>query len=429
MQNILENEPIKTVIAALFEPGTSEAKNDHALTELSRLVETAGGDVVGIITQYREKHDVRTWLGEGKIEELSNFVAVNDIALVVFNNELSPSQIRNIEDGINCRVFDRSMLILEIFSLHAHTHEGRLQVEMAQLKYTLPRLTGKGIELSRLGGGGGMGARRGKGETLLELSRRKARSRILFLQRELTDLQRRRNEQRSLRERSLIRKVAVIGYTNAGKSTLIKAMTGADTRSADQLFTTLEPLTRRLVLKNGGELLLTDTVGFISDLPHRLIEAFSSTLEEVSYADLLLHVVDASDPDCENQRKVCEELVAELGAAQIPTVIALNKWDLCISNERPLISDALVISAKTGAGVDALVDHIAEVLASSDRITDLLLPYDQGGLVQSLYQFGQVLTSEYRDDGIYLRVRCSERVLGKAAAYRLTGRIATQNSI
>ena len=419
MEQTQREERTRVALAALFWDERLEPEGEASLQELAGLVETAGGEVVGVLTQHRDRPDARTYLGEGKLRELKAFAQANDVELLVFDNELTPSQIKNIEALTDCRVFDRSMLILEIFNLHATTREAKLQVEMAQLKYTLPRLTGKGVELSRLGGGGGMGARRGKGETKLELQRRRARDRIAALREELAALRRTRDEQRRARARADLPRVAVMGYTNAGKSTLLNTLTGAGVLAQDQLFATLDPTTRKLTLPGGAQVLLTDTVGFISNLPHHLIEAFASTLEEVSQADLLLHVVDASNPDCDRQMQVCQQLIEELGAGHLPVVTALNKVDLCAGVPLPHLSNAVAISAKTGRGIDDLLALLEAVLAQGRRTVELLIPYSQGKLVEQLHEQATVLELSYQEEGTWLKVRGSEAALGRVAAWRV----------
>ncbi len=403
----------RCVLAALFWRDCPTERGEMALEELASLVDTAGGEVLGIITQNRPTPESATCLGEGKIEELRQFVEANEVELIVFENELSPSQIRNIEKLTGANVFDRSMLILEIFNLHAISGEGKLQVEMAQLKYTLPRLTGKGIELSRLGGGGGMGARRGQGETKLEIERRRARERIASLREELALLKRRRSEQRKTRGNSNIPNVAIVGYTNAGKSTLLNSLTGANVLAENKLFATLDATTRKLTLKDGFEMLFTDTVGFIQNLPHHLIEAFSSTLEEASYADIILLVTDASDPDFTEKLAVVERQLNDIGAMKIPRVVALNKIDLCEGVVVPRLADSVEISAKTGAGFSEMLEILQQKLSELQRTIEITIPYSKGNLVEMLHRDAVVLEKDYREDGIFAKVQGVEAVLGK----------------
>ncbi len=301
-----------------------------SLEELRRLLDTAGGEVVATMVQSRQTPDVRTYIGSGKLIELAELCENNDIDLAVFDCELTPSQIRNIEDELDgVRVIDRSMLILDIFALHATTAEGKLQVELAQLKYTAPRLIGKGTQLSRLGGGIGT---RGPGESKLESDRRHIKRRVTALEAELAELAVQRKTKRAARDRSGIQKIAIVGYTNAGKSTLLNRLTDAGILAEDKLFATLDPTTRKFSLPSGDDVLLTDTVGFIRRLPHHLIKAFSSTLDEAVCADILMIIVDASDPEYPAQLEVTENLLAELGAGDKPSLIVYNKCDREASN-------------------------------------------------------------------------------------------------
>ena len=405
-----------TILAAVYHGGFSADDGEAGLAELESLVDTAGGAVVGIITQARSTPVPRTLMGEGKVKELTDLCETLEAELIVFDNDLSPSQIRNLEADTGAKVFDRSMLILEIFNLHAATNEGKLQVELAQLQYTLPRLTGKGAQLSRLGGGGGMGARRGAGETKLELDRRHARERMAVLGRELEDVKRTRIEQRRARDRSGLPLVAVAGYTNAGKSTLLNTLTGAGVLAEDKLFATLDPTTRKFRLADGVDILLTDTVGFISNLPHHLVDAFASTLDEVRYADILLHVTDASSPDFFPHMQVCDELFEKLGAGNTPRVIALNKVDLC-GGYLPYVAGGIPIAAKTGEGISALTDALITAITSQHRLAEILLPYSRGDLVERLHNETSVLEEEYRDNGIFFRVRCDAAWYSRLSEY------------
>ena len=339
---------------------------DKSMDELERLLETAGGECVARLTQSKESPDVRTVIGSGKAAELAYLCACNDVTLVVFDCEMSPSQIRNLENilGDEVRVIDRSMLILDIFALHAVTGEGKLQVELAQLKYTAPRLMGRGVELSRLGGGIGT---RGPGESKLETDRRHLQRRVHALEAQIAEMDKNRKTMRASRDKSGIPEVAIVGYTNAGKSTLLNRLTDAGILAEDKLFATLDPTTRKFYLPCGEPVLLTDTVGFINKLPHHLVRAFRSTLEEACYADIVMIVIDASDSEAESQIKVTEELLEELGAAGMPTLYVFNKCDLGISD--PWVPGktaenvhTVAVSAKTGQGVERLLEEMQAIL-------------------------------------------------------------------
>ena len=328
---------------------------DRSLDELARLLETAGGEEVARVVQNRETPDKATYIGSGKVKEIADFIeADGDISLVVFDNELTPSQIKNLENEIpNVRVIDRTMLILDIFALHAVTGEGKLQVEIACLRYTAPRLTGRGKDLSRLGGGIGT---RGPGESKLESDRRHIKRRIAALSQEIAEIERTRAVKRASRERSGIKSAAIIGYTNAGKSTLLNTLTDAGILAEDKLFATLDPTTRRLTLPSGAEILLTDTVGFIDRLPTHLVKAFKSTLEELKYADYIINITDASEEITERERKraVTYDLIRELGAGEKPIVEVFNKCDVAL-RDTPFPKGTIEISAKSGEGTQILL--------------------------------------------------------------------------
>ena len=395
--------------------------NDNTLDELENLLETAGGEAVGRILQNRECPDSKYFLGEGKIKELKEFAEANNADLIVFDNELSPSQIKNIEDAVDIRVIDRTMLILDIFSLHATTREGKLQVEAALLKYTIPRLFGKGTELSRLGGGGGggIGARRGSGETKLEIDKRHLKEQIRSIERELKEIKENRLKQRKARDESGIPKVAIIGYTNAGKSTLLNYLTNAGVLAEDKLFATLDPTTRKMKMDNGFEFLLTDTVGFIRKLPHHLIEAFSSTLDEAKFADLLVNVVDGSDEELYEHIKVTEKILIDLGAGGIPIITAINKADKINPENMPIIKDSVVISAKTGYNIDKLLDLIYEKLSDSHKKVEILIPFDKSYLVDEIYKTSNatVIERDYTSEGTKLKIICDNVLYGRLKQY------------
>ena len=397
----------RTVLVAIAETNDAMAVTEIELDELARLVKTAGGATIARMIQIKSPPDTATYLGKGKLEELRVLCENEEAELVVFNGELSPSQIRNIEEALGGpSVCDRTMLILDIFALHAVTGEGKLQVELAQLKYTAPRLIGKGAALSRQEGRIGT---RGPGESKLESDRRHLHRRAVALEEQLKALAATRTTMRAARERSGIPKAAIVGYTNAGKSTLLNSLTDAGVLSEDKLFATLDPTTRRLSLPDGQEILLTDTVGFIRRLPHQLIRAFHSTLEEAALADILLIVCDVSDPECAEQLNVTRELLRELGAGDIPQLLVYNKCDLAASytpeeyNTDP--DHRVFLSAKDGRGIPDLLEAVARLLRGGKREVELLLPYDRAGLLNRLRGDCHFTEEpEYLDTGIRVKV-------------------------
>jgi len=414
MNNFETDKSVKVVLVGLELPG--DENNTASLEELARLVDTAGGECFGILSQVRDAPDVRTCIGKGKIEELKEICSSNDIELVVFDCELSPSQIRNISDELDGPdVIDRSMLILDIFALHAVTGEGKLQVELAQLGYTAPRLIGKGKELSRLEGRIGT---RGPGESKLETDRRHIHRRMDSLRRELAEIEKNRATMRVARDRSGVLKAAIAGYTNAGKSTLTNALCNSDILAEDKLFATLDPTTRRYTLPDGTELLLTDTVGFIRNLPHQLISAFRSTLEEVKYADFIIIVIDASDPEASSQTAVTEKLLADLGADSKPRVYVFNKIDLC--EERPFIPEsgmndgfyACAVSAVTGEGFGSLTELLQTVAHLGKRKVSLFFPYGSEGYLNKLYGLTSVDSVEYGEEGTTVSLSADSKIIG-----------------
>ncbi|MBR2353688.1 MAG: GTPase HflX [Clostridia bacterium] len=389
------------LVGVVYGEETAESV-ERGLGELEGLLDTAGGVTVAKMVQNKESPDPRTMIGSGKAAELSALCDANDVTLVVFDCELSPSQIRNLEDilGKEIRVIDRSMLILDIFALHAVTGEGKLQVELAQLKYTAPRLSGHGTEMSRLGGGIGT---RGPGESKLETDRRHMMRRVQALERQIAEMDKNRKTMRAARDRSGIPEVAIVGYTNAGKSTLLNRLTDAGILAEDKLFATLDPTTRKFVLPSGEPILLTDTVGFINKLPHHLIRAFRSTLEEACQADILLVLTDASDENFREQLRVTENLLAELGAADKPTLYVFNKCDLGMAEIARVGREApeenmVFISARTGQGVDRMVDRLSDMVSEGKKRVTYRIPNAEGGALNTLYRYATVESVDYGDE-------------------------------
>ncbi len=377
---------------------------ETSLAELAQLVDTAGADVIETVIQQRERPHPATYVGSGKADEIKALVAALDIDVVIFDDELAPNQQRNLEKILACDVVDRTALILDIFAQHATTQEGMVQVELAQLRYRMPRLSGRGVQLSQQGGGIGT---RGPGETLHEMDRRRIRTRMAQLERELDRLARTRATQRKARHRNRVPVVALVGYTNAGKSTLLNRITAAEVYVENRLFSTLDPTTRKLVLPGGQVVLCSDTVGFLRRLPHQLVEAFRSTLEEVAVADLLVHVIDASAPDTEDQIRAVRSVLKEIGADAVPELRVLNKIDAA-SPDQVLYrqtADSLGVSARTGEGVEKLVAAISEKLRSLGDISEYLVPYERGDVMASLHRDGEVLIEVHSDEGTRVRVR------------------------
>ncbi|MCI5537719.1 MAG: GTPase HflX [Oscillospiraceae bacterium] len=371
-----------------------------SICELEQLAETAGAEIYGKMIQKRDKPENTTYIGEGKLYELRDMCKSAEIDLLIFDGELTPSQQRNIEYFTDVRTIDRTTLILDIFALNARTGEGKLQVELAQLKYMLPRLSGKGTSMSRLGGGIGT---RGPGESKLESDRRHIRRRIKSLENALDNVVKRRALLHKRREKTGVTTVAIVGYTNAGKSTLLNALTDAGVLTENKLFATLDPTSRALKLPDGRSVILVDTVGFISRLPHSLVESFKSTLEEVVYADLILNVCDASNPDYEQQIEVTLDTIKELGASDKPVLTVFNKCDLTpnlhfFSVDRNTVR----ISAKTGEGLPALLEKTASMLENTRRRVKLIIPYSDGNLTSRIRNEGELISEEYTPDGIMI---------------------------
>lgn len=379
----------------------------ESIDELERLADTAGAAVLDKVLQQKSKPDPATFIGQGKGRDLALLRQSLEANLFIFDDELSGAQIRNLEDLLGCKVIDRTTLILDIFAGRAATREGKLQVELAQNKYRLPRLTGTGTELSRLGGGIGT---RGPGESKLEVDRRAIRRRISDLEQEVKELEKQRGIRRVMREKAGIATVAIVGYTNAGKSTLLNALSGSDVTAEDKLFATLDPVTRRVELP-GMPVLFTDTVGFIKKLPHDLVDAFRSTLEEALYADLLLHIVDASAPDAVEQYRTAESVLESLGASGKPRIVVLNKIDRL--QEAPVYFDTgnaarVEISAATGQGLEKLLAEIGEAIARSVKTYDFSIPYDRSDVVAMAHRLGEVKAQEYDEGHVRLSVVTDE---------------------
>ncbi len=393
----------------------SERSTEESLKELEALLETAGGVSVASVLQNRPTPDPRSFVGEGKIAEIKEIVENEGCSLVVFDNELSPSQTRALSEDLSVRVMDRSSLILDIFAQRAMTKEGRLQVELAQYKYLLPRLTGMWTHLVRQTASGGSApiGTRGPGETQLETDRRHIRRKIDKLEKDLEAVRKVRSTQRHLREKNSVPVVALVGYTNAGKSTLLNLLTNAGIPARNRLFDTLDTTTRRLQISPTLEILLSDTVGFIRKLPHHLVEAFKATLEELSYANLLIHVVDASNPEWEEQVAVVESLIEQLGANETPRITVYNKCDLCPDAFFPKDDRSVRISARTGEGVDTLLAMIENTLNKGKRKVSLCIPYSDAGIIEKLHANSAVSSTEYTEDGILVEATVNVQTYNK----------------
>lgn len=382
-----------------------------SMDELEELARTAGAVVAAKIIQKRDKPDSATYVGSGRLEEIKAFTEANDVDLLIFDGELTPSQQRNIEDETDIRVIDRTTLILDIFAARARSNEGKIQVELAQLKYSLPRLGGKGAEMSRLGGGIGT---RGPGESKLESDRRHIHRRIQSLQEELVQIAKRRENLRARREKDGVETVAIVGYTNAGKSTLMNTLTNAGVLAENKLFATLDPTSRALTLPDGRTVMLIDTVGLVRRLPHQLVDAFRSTLEEAANATVILNLCDASDECCTEHLNVTMNLLAALGCADKPIISVLNKCDLCGGSfVLPSQGEFVMISAKTGEGLGNLLAKIQLSLPLTRRKAELLIPYNEGGLVNYIREEGILIKEDYRADGIYVKAVVDIQFLDK----------------
>jgi len=394
---------------------------EYSLKELAQLVETAGGAVVGQITQKREQPDLAYYVGQGKGEEIKALLLEKEANTVVFDDELSATQHRNLEAKLEAKVLDRAQLILDIFAQRAQTKEGKLQVELAQLKYSLARLTGKGLVLSRLGGGIGT---RGPGETKLEVDRRRIRKRISDLEKEIEEIRKHRALLRTGRKESALPIVALVGYTNAGKSTLLNTLTGAEVLAEDQLFATLDPTIRKVKLDNQQEVLLVDTVGFIQKLPHHLVAAFRATLEETKEADLLIHVLDASHPRAQEQVQAVWETLKYLKITDKPIITALNKIDQ-VYNPNDLqrlgreLPNSLGISARHRLGLRNLLGKIEEIISSRYRVVFLVLPYQEQRILAKLHEEGAVISEDFQETSILIKARLNQIWFNKLEKYLL----------
>ncbi len=391
-----------------------ETATEATLDELEALLETAGGQCAAKVLQNRHTPDPHSFIGEGKVEEVRQLLEITEANLVVFDNDLSPSQQRALEQLMGVMVMDRSGLILDIFAQRAKTREGRLQVELAQYKYLLPRLTGMWTHLERQEGSIGT---RGPGETQLETDRRLIRKRITRLEEELREVRKIRGVQRERRIKNSVPVVAIVGYTNAGKSTLLNTLTGAGIPANNRLFDTLDTTTRQLQVSDLTDVLLSDTVGFISKLPHHLVEAFKATLEELEYADLLLHVIDASDPEREDHIQVVDRLIAQLAKPGIPVIEAYNKADLVEEDDIPRGENRIAISARHGDNLPQLLQLIEKNLDKGLHHAEFLLPYAMGGMVETFHDQAKVIKTEYTAEGILVEAICDDALYGKLREY------------
>lgn len=408
---------------------------DESLSELKRLAETAGMEVVGSTHQTVNQIDSATWIGKGKVEEIVEIIEQTETQVVIFDDELSPRHQRELEKrfGQDIKVLDRSALILDIFAQHARTHEGTLQVELAQYEYRLPRLTRQWTHLARQAGGGGSRSGnggvglRGPGETQLEVDRREIGRKITKLKADLENVRKHRQQHRNKRSKAGIPVVALVGYTNAGKSTLLNALTNANVYAADQLFATLDPTTRRIDLNSGREILLSDTVGFIQKLPTTLIAAFRATLEEITQANLLIHVVDASHPSVMQHIEAVEDTLAEIDIPPIPRILVWNKIDLTENPENKIYSESLsdiysdqiTVSAQTGSGLEQLLECVEDALTRNMTTSTLLIPYDRGDIVSILHDEGMVMDQTHTEDGVRITVQLPGKLGNQLTPYKV----------
>ena len=413
LKETIDNAPVRAFLVCA---DIGEYDAERSMQELKQLAETAGVDTVAQVIQKRPSYDSATCIGSGRLAELAEEAKAQDIDLIIFDRELTANQTKNIEAVTDIRVIDRTTLILDIFAQRALTAEGRLQVEMAQQKYRLSHLAGKGVAMSRLGGGIGT---RGPGETKLETDRRHIRSRITALGEQLAELEGRRGLRRSRRKKDNILTAAIVGYTNAGKSTLLNALTDSDVYAEDKLFATLDITSRQITLPDGRNLMLTDTVGFISRLPHNLVEAFKSTLEEAANADIIINVTDISCDDAKEQTKVTSQLLSELGCDGIPQIMVLNKCDkLPNTDDIPLDSKTVMISARNRTGFDELLKCICDNLPAAGRRGFFLIPYDKTGIINTILIDGKVYTNEYLPEGTLIDAFVDNKIYHLVEPYR-----------
>jgi len=430
-RGVHETTTLESPLAATWRPrvlekavlvGVGRGIEESDLDELAALADSAGAEPVARVLQTRQEPNPATFVGRGKLEEVHQAVHRTGAGVVMLDDEATPGQLRNLEEKLKVKVIDRTALILDIFALHARSREGKIQVELAQLNYLLPRLRGWGEAMSR--SGGGIGTRFGGGETKLEIDRQHIRRRISKLRKDLKDLARTRDVKRSSRERSGVPQVAIVGYTNAGKSTLMNALTDSDVVVANQLFATLDPTVRRLPLPSGRAATLSDTVGFVGKLPHDLVEAFRSTLEEVARATLILHVADASSPDLLAQIEAVRTVLGEIGAGAVSEVLALNKIDRVSEPERERLlgrfdGDAVAISALTGDGLQELLERVEGAIPRFPMAVTILVPYGREDLTAMLHREAEVLSEEAREDGTLVHARVGERALAAVRAFRV----------
>lgn len=403
--------------ALLISVDTGEFDAEVSAAELEELASTAGARVLACMIQKREAPTASSYVGAGRLREISDFCGSNDVDLIIADGELSPVQVRNIEDSTGVRVIDRTTLILDIFAKRARSAEGKIQVELAQLKYSLPRLTGKGTSLSRLGGGIGT---RGPGETKLETDKRHIRRRIQYLNESLDKIERRRLAMHRRRQKNGVEAVSIVGYTNVGKSTLMNRLTSAGVLEENKLFATLDPTARKLTLTDGREIMLIDTVGLVRRLPHQLVDAFRSTLEEALWADVILNVCDASNPECNEHIKVTNDLLSSLGCDGKPVINVMNKCDLVPELlDYPLIGRSVCISAKTGLGIDELLEEISTALPYKRRRVTVLVPFSDGSVLSEIRKNGVVYSEEYFENGVKIDALADVSYLDKIKDYIL----------